>query len=52
MEVKSGMYRKHSSLDKFKKRFSGRIGQAYILYTKDILVKDDVVHFPLYFAMF
>lgn len=52
VEVKSGTYRKHSSLDKFSKRFSGRIGQAYILYTKDILVKDDVVHLPLYFAMF
>lgn len=52
IEVKSGAYRKHSSLDKFKKRFSGRIGQAYILYTKDIFIKDNVVHLPLYFAMF
>lgn len=52
VEVKSGTYRKYSSLDKFRKRFSCRIGQAYILYTKDILVKDDVVHLPLYFTMF
>ena len=52
IEVKSGAYRKHSSLDKFRKRFSGKIGQSYILYTKDICVKEEVMHLPLYFAMF
>lgn len=52
VEVKSGLYRKHSSLDKFRSKFSGKIGQAYILYTKDILVREDVVHLPLYMAMF
>ncbi|MDE6738085.1 MAG: AAA family ATPase, partial [Lachnospiraceae bacterium] len=29
VEVKSGAYRKHSSLDKFKNKFSGKIGQTY-----------------------
>lgn len=52
VEVKSGTYRKHSSLDKFKGKFKGTIGQSYILYTKDILVKEDVVHLPIYMAMF
>ncbi len=52
IEVKSGGYRKHSSLDKFQSKFKGKIGQAYILYTKDIAVKDDVVHLPIYMAMF
>lgn len=52
VEVKSGEYRKHSSLDKFRRRFGGKIGQSYILYTKDILVKEDVVHLPVYMAMF
>ena len=52
VEVKSGVYRKHSSLDKFKNRFAGKIGQPYILYTKDVLVKDDVVHLPIYMAIF
>lgn len=52
IEVKSGSYRKHSSLDKFKTRFKGKLGQSYILYTKDIMVKDDVVHLPIYMAMF
>lgn len=52
VEVKSGTYRKHSSLDKFRRKFKGKIGQSYILYTKDILVKEDVVHLPVYMAMF
>lgn len=52
VEVKSGGYRKHSSLDKFRSRFKGNIGQSYILYTKDILLKDNVIHLPVYMAMF
>lgn len=52
VEVKSGAYRKHSSLDKFKNRFSNKIGQPYILYTKDIFVKEDVIHLPIYLTMF
>lgn len=52
VEVKSGTYRKHSSLDKFRNKFRGKIGQPYILYTKDVLVKEDVIHLPLYMAMF
>lgn len=52
IEVKSGAYRRHSSLDKFRTRFSGKIGQPYILYTKDIMVREKVIHLPVYFAMF
>ena len=52
LEVKSGNYRRHSSLDKFRNKFRDKIGQSYILYTKDILVKDDVIHLPVYMAMF
>ena len=33
VEVKSGNYRSHSSLDKFRKHFSSVIGNSYILYT-------------------
>lgn len=52
IEVKSGIYRKHSSLDKFRNKFKGKIGQPYILYTKDILIREDVIHLPIYMAMF
>ena len=52
VEVKSGAYRAHSSLDKFRTKFKGKIGQPYVLYTKDVMVKEEVIHLPLYMAMF
>jgi len=52
IEVKSGRYTSHSSLDKFKKKFSSKLGDSYILYTKDVLVKDNIIHLPVYMAMF
>ena len=52
VEVKSANYRSHSSLDKFRKKFSNKIGTSYILYQKDVMQKDGVWHLPLYMAMF
>lgn len=52
IEVKSANYRSHSSLDKFKKKFSSKIGTPYILYPKDVIEKDGIWHLPLYMAMF
>lgn len=52
VEVKSAAYRKHSSLDKFMNKFRGRLGQGYVLYPKDVMVKDGVVHAPLYMSIF
>ncbi|MBR5427286.1 MAG: ATP-binding protein [Clostridia bacterium] len=52
IEVKSGNYRSHTSLDKFRTKFSRKIGAAYILYTKDVMEKDGILHLPLYMAMF
>ena len=50
VEVKSSAYRKHSSLDKFTSRFGDKLGDRYILYQKDVMVKDGVIHLPLYMA--
>lgn len=50
IEVKSGNYRSHSSLDKFRKHFSSVTGNSYILYTKDVMIKDNIIHLPLYMA--
>lgn len=50
VEVKSGDYRSHSSLDKFKKHFSSILGDSYILYTKDVMIKGGIIHLPLYMA--
>lgn len=52
VEVKSGNYRSHSSLDKFRRKFSSKIGTPYILYPKDVMEKDGIWHLPLYMAMF
>ncbi len=52
VEVKSGNYRSHASLDKFRKKFSRKLGTAYILYTKDVMEKDGILHLPLYMAMY
>ena len=52
VEIKSGDYRSHSSLDKFRKHFSSLIGNSYILYTKDVMIKDGIIHLPLYMAEF
>ncbi len=52
IEVKSGNYRSHSSLDKFRKKFSQKLGASYILYPKDVMEKDGILHLPLYMAMF
>ncbi len=50
IEVKSGNYHSHSSLDKFRKHFSSVIGNSYILYTKDVMIKDGIIHLPIYMA--
>ena len=52
VEVKPGRYQRHASLDKFTVRFGKRLGQSYILYGKDVMEKDGIIHLPLYMAMF
>ena len=52
IEVKSNNYVSHSSLDKFRDKFSSKIGDSYILYSKDVIVKDGIIHLPIYMAMF
>jgi len=52
IEVKSSEHLSHSSLDKFRKKFSAKLGETYILYTKDVMIKDNIIHLPVYMAMF
>ncbi|HOD93934.1 MAG TPA: DUF4143 domain-containing protein [Clostridia bacterium] len=51
IEVKSGRNISHVSLDKFRNKFSSRIGNSYVLYTKDVSIKDGIIHLPAYMAM-
>ncbi len=52
VEVKSAAYQRHASLDRFLSKFKDRLGTPYIIYTKDIMEKDGIIHLPLYMAMF
>lgn len=50
VEVKSSGYQSHSSLDKFRRHFPAVTGTPYVLYTKDVMIKDGITHLPLYMA--
>ncbi|MBR5915480.1 MAG: ATP-binding protein [Spirochaetia bacterium] len=50
VEVKSGMYQRHASLDKFRLKFAPVLGSSFILYTKDVMIKDGIIHLPIYMA--
>ncbi|MCD7709265.1 MAG: AAA family ATPase [Clostridiales bacterium] len=52
IEVKSSGYRTHASLDAFTEKFSGRIRDRYIIYTKDLRQDGDVLYLPFYMTMF
>lgn len=51
VEVKSSSYRSHRSLDKFSEKFAGKVGERYILYTKDLKTEDGITYLPIYMAM-
>ena len=50
IEVKSSGYKAHKSLDIFQSKFSSRINQRYLLYTKDIRKDKDIICLPVYMA--
>lgn len=52
IEVKSSGYKTHASLDAFKAKFSNRIGQSYLVYTKDLQKDKDICMVPVFMTMF
>lgn len=52
VEVKSSKYKTHSSLDAFAKKYSDRIGDQFLIYTKDRLKDGPVTCLPTYMAQF
>ncbi|MFT0899042.1 ATP-binding protein [Candidatus Methanoprimaticola sp. MG2] len=52
IEVKSSDHLSHSSLDKFRNKFGKRLGDSFILYTKDMREVDGIRCLPLYMAAF
>lgn len=52
IEVKSSGYRTHASLDAFCEKFSERIQDRYLIYTKDLGHNEQVQHIPTCFTLF
>jgi predicted AAA+ superfamily ATPase len=50
IEVKSSGYKTHKSLDEFCKKFSSRIGDRVLLYTKDYQSDGKTTLLPVYMA--
>ncbi len=52
VEVKSGKNYTISSLNKMKQKFGNKLGQSYLLHTKDLRLQGDVIYLPVYMAIF
>ena len=52
LEVKSSGYRTHASLDAFQKKYSDRILNRYLIYTKDLRKDTGVIMLPIFMTMF
>ena len=52
LEVKSGNYRTHKSLDAFCNKFSNRIGSKYVVHTKDYKWENGIYYIPMYMVPF
>jgi predicted AAA+ superfamily ATPase len=52
VEVKSSGYKTHASLDAFSKKYSARIKNKYLIYTKDLRKDGDVLYLPVYMVPF
>ena len=52
IEVKSGNYRTHKSLDIFGEKFKKRIKEKYVIHTKDYKYENGIHYIPIYMVPF
>lgn len=52
VEVKSGNYRNHKSLDNFCTKFSSRIRDKYVVHTKNYKWVNGINYIPVYMVPF
>lgn len=52
IEVKSSGYKTHKSLDLFCDKFSSRVNQRYLIYTKDLRKTENTIYLPVYMTLF
>lgn len=51
VEVKSSNYRNHKSFDYFKEKYNIKMNERYIIYSKDLDLKDGIMYIPIYMTM-
>ena len=51
IEVKSTKKYSITSLERFKEKYSSRIGGCYVIHPKNLSVKDGITYLPAYMAM-
>lgn len=51
IEVKSSGYKAHKSFDYFVRKYPVKVGERYILYSKDLKFEDEVMYLPFYMAI-
>lgn len=52
IEVKSSGYKAHRSLDLFCEKFSSRVKDRYLIYTKDLRKDGSITYLPVYMTQF
>lgn len=52
IEVKSSGYKVHRSIDVFGERYPARIGQSYMIYTKDLRKDGTMIYIPAYMTQY
>jgi len=52
IEVKSSGYKTHASLDAFCRKYSSRIAERYLVYTKDLRFGTETIMLPVYMLPF
>ena len=51
IEVKSSGYTSHKSFDYLTKKYQMKMQDRYIIYTKDLKYKDEIMYIPIYMTM-
>lgn len=52
IEVKSGKNYTISSMNKFSRKFSRKLGKKYLIHAKDLKVENNIIYLPVYMTMF
>ena len=51
IEVKLGKQYKTTSLNNFREKYKERIGESYIIHSRNLIVKDGIICIPPYMTM-